>query len=169
MFLAYKEGRGGKDPSEGWYDGELWFFDNYIIPLAKKLEECGVFGVSSDECLNYALENRREVSASSCRLGDNQIYVSRSHLACRHLLLQWAAKGKQVVEEMVQRFRLWSIRGQVLTNPLLEKEPVRTNMAKNNSSDLKRSLIDSSIQFEECVIESEADAGSDDESMVINA
>ena len=61
MFLAYEEGRGGKDPTDGWYNGELWFFDNYIIPLARKLEECGVFGVSSDECLNYALENRKEV------------------------------------------------------------------------------------------------------------
>ena len=27
---AYKSGR-GKDPSEGWYKGELWFFDNYIM------------------------------------------------------------------------------------------------------------------------------------------
>jgi hypothetical protein len=36
----------------------LWFFDFYVIPLAKKLTDCGVFGVSSDECLNYALENR---------------------------------------------------------------------------------------------------------------
>jgi hypothetical protein len=24
MFLAFEEGRGGKDPSEGWYNGELW-------------------------------------------------------------------------------------------------------------------------------------------------
>ena len=39
---------------------ELWFFDNYIIPLAKKLKDCGVFGVSSDECLSYALMNREE-------------------------------------------------------------------------------------------------------------
>ena len=35
--------------------GELKFFDNYIIPLAKKLRDCNVFGVSSDECLNYAV------------------------------------------------------------------------------------------------------------------
>ena len=32
----------------------------YIIPLAKKLKECGVFGVSSDEYLNYALQNKLE-------------------------------------------------------------------------------------------------------------
>ena len=36
------------------------FFDNYVIPLSKKLKECGVFGVSSDEYLNYALQNRAE-------------------------------------------------------------------------------------------------------------
>jgi hypothetical protein len=29
-------------------------FDNYVIPLARKLKECNVFGVSSDEYLNYA-------------------------------------------------------------------------------------------------------------------
>jgi tetratricopeptide (TPR) repeat protein len=78
MYSAYDSRRGGGgDPSEGWYKGELWFFDNYIIPLAQKLEECGVFGVSSDECLNYALENRKE----------------------------WALKGKQLVTEMKDRYQ----------------------------------------------------------------
>jgi hypothetical protein len=38
----------------------LWFYDNYIIPLAKKLKECGVFGVASDEFLNYTTQNRQE-------------------------------------------------------------------------------------------------------------
>jgi hypothetical protein len=60
MYAAYKSGRIEKDPSEGWYQGELLFFDNYVIPLAKKLEACGVFGVSSDEYLNYAVQNRFE-------------------------------------------------------------------------------------------------------------
>jgi hypothetical protein len=78
MYLAYENGRSEKDPSEGWYNGELWFFDNYVIPLARKLEECGVFGVASDECLNYALDNRRE----------------------------WAVKGKEIVQEMVEDFKL---------------------------------------------------------------
>ena len=31
-----------------------------IIPLAKKLRDCNIFGVSSDECLNYAQRNRDE-------------------------------------------------------------------------------------------------------------
>ena len=75
MLQAYHMGRADKDPSEFWYKGEMDFFDKHVIPLAKKLKQCGVFGVWSDEYLNYALENRRE----------------------------WELKGKQVVEEMVGR------------------------------------------------------------------
>jgi len=45
-YRAYKEGRATVDPSECWYRGEIGFFDYYIIPLAKKLQNCGVFGVS---------------------------------------------------------------------------------------------------------------------------
>jgi hypothetical protein len=70
-------GRMDNDPSENWYKGEMGFFDFYIIPLAKKLAECGVFGKSSDEYLNYALSNRRE----------------------------WEARGEEVVEEMLATAR----------------------------------------------------------------
>ena len=75
-FRAYKDGRVETDPSSGWASGEIGFFDFYIIPLAKKLKECGVFGKSSDEYLNYALKNRNE----------------------------WEAKGNDVVAEMVEKF-----------------------------------------------------------------
>jgi len=60
LMKAFKAGRMASDPSTFWYKGELGFFDNYIIPLAGKLKDCNVFGVSSDECLNYALRNRAE-------------------------------------------------------------------------------------------------------------
>jgi hypothetical protein len=76
MMRAYKTGRSEKDPAPGWYQGELGFFDNYIIPLAKKLKDCGVFGVSSDEYLKYALENRRE----------------------------WCAKGEEAVKNMMAKY-----------------------------------------------------------------
>ena len=77
MYLAYQAGRGGeKDPTLGWYKGELWFYDNYVIPLAKKLAECNVFGVSSSECLDYAEQNRRE----------------------------WEKKGEAIVEEMKKKY-----------------------------------------------------------------
>mmetsp|Transcript_21370 Transcript_21370/g.50799 ORF Transcript_21370/g.50799 Transcript_21370/m.50799 type:complete len:143 (-) Transcript_21370:132-560(-) len=73
MYKAYKEGRTQKDPIEFWYKGEIGFFDFYIIPLAKKLKNCGVFGVSSDEYLQYAISNRDE----------------------------WERKGKSVVEKLI--------------------------------------------------------------------
>ncbi|KAG7348838.1 adenylate/guanylate cyclase [Nitzschia inconspicua] len=59
-YQAYLDGRADVNPAKTWYKGELGFFDFYIIPLAKKLKECGVFGVSSDEYLSYALQNRKE-------------------------------------------------------------------------------------------------------------
>eukprot|EP00980_Cylindrotheca_fusiformis_P025843 scaffold14714_cov108-Cylindrotheca_fusiformis.AAC.2 len=59
-YGAFKAGRSDSDPSVNWYKGEIGFFDFYVIPLAKKLESCGVFGVSSDEYLNYANANREE-------------------------------------------------------------------------------------------------------------
>ncbi|KAG7363087.1 3'5'-cyclic nucleotide phosphodiesterase [Nitzschia inconspicua] len=69
MYTAFVSGRGDQDPSEGWYKGELWFFDNYVIRLAKKLQECRVFGAASDECLNYAefLSERRSSGGGESR------------------------------------------------------------------------------------------------------
>jgi hypothetical protein len=43
--------------------------------LAKKLKDCGVFGVSSDEYLQYAINNRSE----------------------------WASRGVEIVAEMKER------------------------------------------------------------------
>ena len=77
MYNAYRDGRTDKDPSEFWFQGEIGFFDFYIIPLAKKLKNCGVFGVSSDEYLNYAMKNRK----------------------------QWEQHGRQVVEEYLEKIR----------------------------------------------------------------
>ena len=76
MYKAYKDGRAKKDPADFWYEGEKKFFDFYVIPLAKKIGECGVFGVSSDEFLKYALANRNE----------------------------WASKGENIVSELRQRY-----------------------------------------------------------------
>lgn len=76
-YKAYKDGRAESDPAISWYKGEMGFFDFYIIPLAKKLKECGVFGVSSDEYLNYALKNRKE----------------------------WELRGQEVVNEMVEAIK----------------------------------------------------------------
>ena len=60
MYRAYVSGRAEKNPAEFWYDGEIGFFKFYVIPLAKKLKDCGVFGVASDEYLTYATLNLKE-------------------------------------------------------------------------------------------------------------
>jgi hypothetical protein len=73
-YQAYLDGRAETDPSENWYKGEIGFFDFYIIPLAKKLKNCGVFGVSSDEYLAYATQNREE----------------------------WEERGEEIVKEMIR-------------------------------------------------------------------
>ncbi|KAL3920658.1 MAG: hypothetical protein SGILL_003150 [Bacillariaceae sp.] len=75
MYQAYMDGRLGKNPSGFWYQGEIGFFDFYVIPLAKKLGDCGVFGVSSDEFLKYAQANRQE----------------------------WEIKGKDIVSKLVEK------------------------------------------------------------------
>ena len=74
LYVAYLNGRMEKNPADFWYKGEFGFFDFYIIPLTQKLKDCGVFGVSSDEYLNYAKKNREE----------------------------WEAKGEEVVAEMIE-------------------------------------------------------------------
>eukprot|EP00534_Pseudo-nitzschia_fraudulenta_P004573 CAMPEP_0201120316 /NCGR_PEP_ID=MMETSP0850-20130426/4387_1 /ASSEMBLY_ACC=CAM_ASM_000622 /TAXON_ID=183588 /ORGANISM="Pseudo-nitzschia fraudulenta, Strain WWA7" /LENGTH=197 /DNA_ID=CAMNT_0047386411 /DNA_START=68 /DNA_END=661 /DNA_ORIENTATION=+ len=74
-YVAYKESRAEQNPADYWYRGELGFFDFYIIPLAKKIKQCAVFGVSSDEYLSYALQNRQE----------------------------WEEKGDEVVKELVKK------------------------------------------------------------------
>jgi hypothetical protein len=76
-YQAYLDGRAEKNPAKTWYEGEIGFFDFYIIPLAKKLKECGVFGVSSDEYLSYAMQNREE----------------------------WKERGAEMVKEMVRNAR----------------------------------------------------------------
>ena len=73
MYKSFKAGRTDKDPSLNWYQRELWFFDNYVIPLAKKLKEYQVFGASGHEFQGYAYEYR----------------------------LEWENRGEDIVKEMV--------------------------------------------------------------------
>jgi hypothetical protein len=79
-YQGYLDGRSDVDPADGWYKGELGFFDFYIIPLAKKLKECGVFGVSSDEFLQYAQSNRAEWEAKGQDLVEQYIAAYKDHV-----------------------------------------------------------------------------------------
>lgn len=60
LYKAFLNGHSDQDPRTDWYESQLSFFDNYVIPLANKLKDCGVFGVSGDEYLTYAQLNRSE-------------------------------------------------------------------------------------------------------------
>jgi len=74
MYTAFENGRAEKDPTDTWYEGDIKFFDHYIIPLAKQLIKCGVMDESKVEnLLNNAQENREE----------------------------WAKHGKGIVEQYV--------------------------------------------------------------------
>lgn len=102
MFKAYKKGRTQKDPTEGWYQGELWFFDNYVIPLAKKLKECGVFGVSSDEYLNYAVENRREWEKKGHKLVDSMVQSLNSQTGQSEIQASPVKDESQLLAETIE-------------------------------------------------------------------
>jgi len=78
MYSAFQAGRMEKDPSDFWFEGELGFFDHYVFPLANRLKDCGVFGVSGDEFLNYAQMNREE----------------------------WNRTGKDVIAEMIKSLKV---------------------------------------------------------------
>lgn len=40
---AHKEGRGG-DPKNNWFENQIGFLESYLLPLARRLEDMGVFG-----------------------------------------------------------------------------------------------------------------------------
>ena len=81
MYEAFMDGRSDKNPADNWYQGELGFFDFYIIPLAKKLAECGVFGVSSPEYLSYAERNRKEWEERGKELVAEYVEEAHQYLA----------------------------------------------------------------------------------------
>lgn len=64
MQKAFIDGRADNDPSKGtyWYQRELDFFDQQVIPLAKRIVELRCFGSLGEEFLQNAGDNRREWS-----------------------------------------------------------------------------------------------------------
>ena len=103
-YQAFLNGRADKDPSEGWYEGELGFFDYYIIPLAKKLKECRVFGVSSDEFLNCAEANRAE----------------------------WKEKGADIVNEYMSKYQGSNIKSMCIFCLMIPKNTNNTETSSDH-------------------------------------
>jgi hypothetical protein len=117
MYFAYLQGRAEKDPAEGWYGGEVWFYDNYVIPLAGKLRECGVFGVSSDEYLTYAQQNRFE----------------------------WERKGHEIVAGMKAKAVKDAKKLGILIEMETLKEDEGSDAAEDNASSVQ--IADASVQI----------------------
>jgi hypothetical protein len=82
-------------------------FDFYIIPLAKKLKDCGVFGVSTDEYLNYALQNRAN----------------------------WVAKGPEIVAAMIEKYREDAVTPKVQLDHIQDSDggALRSNLLSNDT------------------------------------
>jgi len=77
MYLAFKAGREETDPSTVWYEQELDFFDNTVIPLIKRMKDSELFGDFCDEHLTFAQNNRA----------------------------QWVSSGRATVLSMMERFK----------------------------------------------------------------
>jgi hypothetical protein len=77
MYAAFNDGRAEQNPCDLWYESEIGFFKNYVIPLAMKLRDCGVYGSIGEDYLRYA----------------------------EHNLMEWELKGQTIVLEMVSLHR----------------------------------------------------------------
>jgi len=108
-YKAYVEGRAEKNPADNWYQGELGFYDFYIIPLAKKIKQCAVFGVSSDEYLSYAVANREE----------------------------WEERGKDILQDMVNKVEaIYQAEGsrQLTAGPILGGVQLKSSRRPENTT-----------------------------------
>jgi len=124
MYKAFCEGRAEKDPASFWYEGEMKFFDFYILPLAQKLKQSGVFGASSDECLDYATKNREE----------------------------WKTRGEEVIIEMLAGFNADAERGIIkvagdrMPPALAKKRPSGPSKSSPPAAPKNGAMMDSLIQ-----------------------
>lgn len=57
---AYESGRMNIDPGTNWFQNQIGFLDSYVIPLARRLDDVGVFGDHGQQFAAYAMENRRQ-------------------------------------------------------------------------------------------------------------
>jgi hypothetical protein len=132
MLKAYKEGRSDKDPTENWYQGELvrsrereresqrglhpkafrnsllrflaqGFFDFYVIPLAQKLKDCGVFGVSSDEYLYVTREKSAGNVSSQVFFLTHFVFTCSLRNYAKSNRKEWEERGREVLAEMKEK------------------------------------------------------------------
>ena len=77
---AYVQGR-GEDPQNGWFSNQIGFLEGYLLPVARRLDDTGVFGDTIGAMFAEGVEDNRErwmregmsLTASIIREGD-EIY-----------------------------------------------------------------------------------------------
>lgn len=73
VYQSFVDKRKDADPSEDWYENEINFFDRFVLPIVRRLQESGAFvAASTDSNMDYAEQN----------------------------LSQWVDKGRDIVAEM---------------------------------------------------------------------
>lgn len=72
-YVALKAGRSETDPSTDWYKNQLGFYRLYVIPLAEKMEKCGVLGKRGAEWVTNATFIRDRWTREAKQITDDMI------------------------------------------------------------------------------------------------
>lgn len=89
QWKAFMVGR-GDNPSIGWYENQLCFYDFYIIPLTLRLLQCGVFGQYGYDFLHHARENR-------------QLWLEQGKQICQQMVDCYQTKNKKDKRQDIQQ------------------------------------------------------------------
>ena len=76
MIAAYESGRVDGNPTVTWYEDEMIYLNELVLPLAGKILDSKAFGVAGDECLFYAADN----------------------------CVEWVSAGQDVLKEMAEKY-----------------------------------------------------------------
>lgn len=86
----------GEDPSVGWYENQIKFFDFYVLPLAKNL---GVMGVFEDSDLGEGGGDRRGSGGGSVLSGGGSSFFVN---CVKSNLARWIEEGSRATELMMK-------------------------------------------------------------------
>ena len=139
MHQAYKQGRMNSDPTSTWYEGEIKFMDEHVIPLARKLGACGVFGVSGDEYLR-----KYHTSSLYWPVINYPDFCWQSKFLpiagyAEANRLEWANTGKEVVAGWVHELEVKSIELDMKDDEAfeLDVQPIELDMEEDEAFELR--------------------------------
>mmetsp|Transcript_9879 Transcript_9879/g.17952 ORF Transcript_9879/g.17952 Transcript_9879/m.17952 type:complete len:573 (-) Transcript_9879:851-2569(-) len=86
----------GEDPSVGWYENQIKFFDFYVLPLAKNL---GVMGVFEDSGVGYRDVSRRGSGGTTGSSGSGSSFFVN---CVKSNLAKWIDEGSRATNRMMK-------------------------------------------------------------------